>query len=346
MLLCGCAPETKTAKTANKDFFCGVWISCYELDKMINGGDFKTEFSAVCEDLKTLPVTDVFIHVRAFSDSLFPSKYYPQKENAKACGFDLFSFIISSLTKAGIRTHAWINPFRTANGGFLDPADEKVRARILCGIREITENYGVAGIHFDDYFYPADSEGIDEKSYAAYSETAACPLDKAAWRTANINALIFSAGDIIRRSGKDMIFSVSPAADTEKNLNSSFADVKAWCEGGAVDLVIPQLYFGFDYENEKFRFLNLIKEWKELINGGRARLVIGLAAYKLGTTSPPDSAEWQTGEDILARQVKACYEDSAVSGVCFFSFSYLFSREELNTAAREKVKNELNSHLT
>ena len=313
---------------------------------MLAGGNFKTEFSAVCERLKDLPATDAFIHVRAFSDSLFPSKYYPQKENAKSLGFDPFAFMITALSAAGVRSHAWINPFRAAGGEFLDPADENVRARILRGIREITENYAVAGIHFDDYFYPAENADIDAASYAGYIKNAADPLPKAEWRTANVNSLVFSAGDIIKQSGKSILFSVSPAADTEKNLNSSFADVRAWCAGGAVDLVIPQLYFGFDYPTEKFRFCNLLEEWKDLVKGGKARLIIGLAAYKLGTDKPPDSAEWQTGEDILARQVKICLDDSAISGVCFFSCSYLFSREELNTAARVKVKKELNNPLT
>lgn len=308
---------------------------------MLAGGNFKAEFSAVCENLKSLPATDVFLHVRAFSDSLFPSKYYPQKENAKACGFDPLEFAVSALNAAGVRPHAWINPFRAAQGEFLDPADAGVRARILCGIREIIENYDVAGIHFDDYFYPAENEEIDSESYAAYKEKAACPLDKAAWRTANINSLVFSTGEIIKQSGKDMIFSISPAADCEKNLNSSFADVKAWCSGGAIDLVIPQLYFGFDYEIERFRFNNLLKEWKELTKGGGARLLIGLASYKLGAASPPDSAEWQTGEDVLARQVKTCIDDSAVSGVCFFSYSHLFSSDPLHSKARQKIKEAL-----
>ena len=308
---------------------------------MLADGDFKSEFSAVCERLKDLPASDVFIHVRAFSDSLFPSEYYPQKENAASLGFDPFAFMISALAGAGVRAHAWINPFRTADGGFLDPADGKVRARILCGIREITEKYDVAGIHMDDYFYPAESEETDAASYAAYTKNAAFPLNKAAWRTANINSLVFSAADIIKQSGKDMLLSISPCADTEKNLNSSFADVKAWCDGGAVDLIIPQLYFGFDYPTEKFRFGNLLEEWKDLTEGGSARLIIGLAAYKLGTSAPPDSAEWKTGEDILARQVRICFEDAAVSGVCFFSCSYLFSDGDPHAAAREKIKAEL-----
>lgn len=308
---------------------------------MLAGGNFKADFSAVCENLKSLPATDVFLHVRAFSDSLFPSKYYPQKENAKNYDFDLLEFMVSALKTAGVRPHAWINPYRAAQGEFLDPSDAGVRARILCGIREIIENYDVAGIHFDDYFYPAGNEEIDSAGYAAYKEKAACPLDKAAWRTANINALIFAAGDLVRQSGKDLIFSVSPAADCEKNLNSSFADVKAWCSGGAVDLIIPQLYFGFDYETEKFRFNNLLKEWKKLTKDGGAQLLIGLASYKLGASSPPDSAEWQTGEDVLARQVEICLGDPAVSGVCFFSYSHLFSPDPLHTTAREKIKEAL-----
>ena len=339
LTLCGCTAKenAKKPKEDNKPFI-GVWISCYELDKMLSGGNLKGEFDKVCKNLETIKVTDVFLHARAFGDSLFKSRYYPQKENTKSYDFDVFKYMITALSGAGIRTHAWINPFRTAPGEFNNPADPGVRAKVLRGIREIIENYDVAGIHFDDYFYPAEDGKIDEASYKEYSKTAEKPLGKDEWRRANISALIFSVKDLLTLSDKKPVFSVSPAADIEKNRNTYFADIKDWCSEGAVDMIIPQLYFGFKYPDKRFCFDNLLKEWKKLTVGSKTKLIIGLSAYKLGTKEPPDNAEWQNGEDILSRQTEICLGDSAVLGVCFFSYSYLFSDDKLNTAAREKIK--------
>ena len=79
-------------------------------------------------------------------------------------------------------------------------------------------------------------------------------------------------------------------------------------------------------------FLNNSRLWHVIeqmklphITGSKAKLVIGLAAYKLGTKEPPDNAEWQTKEDILNRQTKICLDDSDISGICFFSYSYLIN---------------------
>ena len=298
----------------------------------------KEEFGTVLKNLKSLGVTDLFLHVRAFGDSLFDSRFYVKKENTLIYGFDVLEYMISALAGAGIRTHAWINPFRTAPGAFSNPADKNVRAAVLGGIREIIENYDVAGVHFDDYFYPADNDELDEKTYKEYKKTAENPLNKDEWRRANISALIFAVKDLLCVYNKNILFSVSPAADIEKNKNTYYANVEEWCKEDAVDLIIPQLYFGFDYPDENFRFENLLDSWKKLNFGSKTKLIIGLPAYKLGTKTPPDNAEWQKGSDILSRQTEICLADGEVSGICFFSYSYLFSAKKLNTAAREKAK--------
>ena len=337
-LLCGCARENPAKEEKNQNPFIGVWISCYELDKMLSGGNFKKEFTDAAENLKEFGVNNAFLHVCAFSDSLFASKYYKQKENTLGYDFDVLKFMTDTLGAAGIGTHAWINPFRAAPGVFKNPADPGVRATVLCGIREIIDNYDVAGIHFDDYFYPADSDSLDNAEYTEYKKTAKNPLGKDDWRRANVSALVFAVKDLVDSYNKNITFSISPAADIEKNENAYFADVKAWCKDNAADFIIPQLYFGFRYPDGKFCFSNLLNSWKELTKDSKTKLIIGLAAYKVGTENPPDNAEWQKGEDILSRQTELCLFDEKIFGVCFFSYTYLFSGNKLNTAARERVK--------
>ena len=328
IMLCGCARReaisAKVEKPAGKEAVIGVWISCYELDAMLSGGNFKEEFAAAAKKLKEAGATDAFVHVRAFGDSLFKSEYYPQKENTKQYGFDLPEYMIETLAAEDIRFHAWINPFRSENGGFLDPADENVRARILCGVREIVEKYDISGIHFDDYFYPSAEDETDRASFEQYRNSAKQALSLYDYRRSQITAFMFAAKSAAKCRDESVVFSVSPAAGIEKNRDSAFADVADWCSRGAADWIIPQLYFGFEYPKEEYRFDDLLAKWKALERGEGVKLIIGLAAYKVGTAAAPDAAEWgENGAAVLERQIKICLCDPDVGGIALFSYSYI-----------------------
>ena len=330
-LLCGCAAQSKPTKeeqiTAGESAVIGVWISCYELDRMLDGGNFAADFAAAAEKIASFGATDAFVHMRAFSDSLFDSAYYPQKENAKRYGFDLPKYMIETLAKEGVRFHAWINPFRSENGGFLDPMDENVRKRILCGVREIAERYDISGVHFDDYFYPGAGDKTDAESFAAYESAAAQALSIDEYRRSTVTAFMFAAKSAAKCRDKNVVFSVSPAAGIEKNENSSFADVRKWCAEGAADWIIPQLYFGFEYPDPEYRFDRLLDKWKAVWRQDGVKLIVGLAAYKVKTATPPDADEWKdNGADVLRRQMSVCLGDGDVAGIALFSYSYLPDR--------------------
>ncbi len=339
VILCSCKPYETTYSP--KENIIGVWISCYELNAMLDTGEFKNEFTVMADRLAELGTSDAFIHVRAFGDSLFSSKYYPQNERVKQYDYDVLEYMINTLKEKGIRFHAWINPFRLSDGSFSDPGDESVRAKILSGIREIISAYDVDGIHFDDYFYPSGDSFSDEKTYSQYMNSGENTMSLAQYRIANVNSLIFSAKNAIKYINSDLVFSISPAADIKKNKEQAFADVSYWCESGAVDLIIPQLYFGFDYPDKNFGFENLLELWRKIPRADGVKLAIGLASYKIGTTAQPDTDEWINGTDILAREIKLCKEHPDISGVCFFSYSSLFSEDELHTSARNLIVKEL-----
>ena len=328
LTLCGCAAPKKEVgreeKTAGEPAVIGVWISCFELETMLSGGNFREEFAAAATKLGEAGATDAFVHVRAFGDSLFESEYYPQKQSAKQYGFDLIEYMTETLAAKNIRFHAWINPFRSESGGFLDPADESVRARILLGVREIAERYDISGVHFDDYFYPSAEDSADAASLEAYKSAAGCALPTDDYRRSVITAFMFAAKSAAKCRDENVIFSVSPAAGIEKNETSAFADVKKWCALGAVDWIIPQLYFGFDYPLREYRFDNLLARWKTLERAKGVKLIIGLAAYKVGTAKEPDAAEWkENGAGVLRRQKEICLNDADLSGIALFSYSYI-----------------------
>ena len=371
LALAGCSPQStssepkKTVET--KEFTRGVWLSFSEINELLESG---FDFSGLTKNLKTLGITDLYIHTRSHCDSIVPSDLFPQTESSRAVKFNILEKVISECHNADIKVHAWINPYRVAsshsditkldlnspavewlndndtdndknviimNGIYLNPAEPQVRRLILDGIKELIEGYAIDGIHFDDYFYPTTDSEFDRISYEAYKTDTPHPLSLDDWRRTNIDILIADCKKLIEISGKDIIFSISPAADIDKNYSSYYADIKGWCEKGLIDRVIPQLYFGFEHTDSEFNFDRLLNDWLQLCDYSKTQLKIGLASYKIGTGSPADGTEWQENSDILAKQIKLCKTKPQISGAVFFSYNSLFSTEMANTAERENL---------
>ncbi len=356
LLLCGCVPIEKSDPEPSADrYITGVWVSFYELDSMLKG-DFKAEFSAAVQSCKSRGVSDMFVCVRPHCDAVYPSKLFPLRDTAAGYDFDLIQYMIDLCHQNDIRFHAWVNPYRvrTADsdtaalpdgspakewltdqieqndnnvlcegGVYLNPASSEVRQLIIDGVREIIDGYNVDGIHFDDYFYPTTSDTFDSTSYADYCSGTTTPLEAADWRRANVNALIGGVYTAVKFKDKNIIFSISPSASIKDNYNKQYADIAAWVDSGCVDLIIPQLYFGFDYPDPDFKFENLLNDWLQLTNGKQTRLAIGLATYKIGTQNQPDQQEWSNGADTITRQTQICKQNEDISGHIFFSYSSL-----------------------
>ena len=381
LLLVGCSPENNNSISEEKEVLpyqnisaAGVWLSFSEINSMLKSeAGFKAEFDKVIENCKALKIGEIYIHIRAYCESLFRSDYFPLISAARDIDFDAFQYITDVCHTYGIKVHAWINPYRVLtsssdkeaidpespaykylsdentendkniclyNGIYLNPAEPEARELVINGIREVLSKYAVDGIHFDDYFYPTTDSEFDSASYEKYRAETENPLSLFDWRRANVNALISGCYTAVKLYGKDIAFSVSPMASIEKNYNERYADVKIWVESGCVDCIIPQLYFGFDYPDEEYRFDNLLDDWIKLSKANtEVELKIGLAPYKIGTDAQADSTEWNTSDDIIARQAEICYKNGSVSGFVLFSYSSLFSDKELNTKQREKLVN-------
>ena len=103
---------------------------------------------------------------------------------------------------------------------------------------------------------PGGQKGIE--ALARVTGQNPLPLDD--WRRANVNALISGVYTAVKFHSKDTVFSVSPAASIENNYSRLFADVKSWIESGCVDCIIPQLYFGFSYPDDEYKFENLLEQ--------------------------------------------------------------------------------------
>lgn len=371
VILAGCSKPIPQ-KSVNKH--SGVWLSYSEVNAMLDG-DFKAEFNTFIKNCQDLKITDLYIHVRAFGDALYKSKLFPQNEKSLKYDFDVLEWVLDISHQNGIKVHAWINPYRISttatnideinpnspaylwlkdenpqndknvciNGGiYLNPAESQVQQLIIDGVREVVKGYDVDGIHFDDYFYPTQSEEFDKESYDLYKAQNLAPLPLADFRRLNVDLLLSGTYNAIKHIKTGVTFSVSPAASVDNNYQKLYADVRSWVDNGFVDAIIPQLYFGFEYPDDNFKFNNLLKAWCDIADlNPDVKLFIGLGVYKARPELEADKAEWQNNNDIIKRQVEAVYNNDRVNGFVYFSYSSLMSNDTEFKAQRENLMNYL-----
>lgn len=368
----GCTSiSTVSEADGSEKITSAMWITYSEINEMLlSENGFEAEALSASEKCVSLGISEVYIHVRSHCDSLFKSELFPLKKEAENYDGDAFGFILNTFHSVGIKVHAWINPYRVSTAGtdisvldkespaykwlndsdpqndlnvclsdgiYLNPGEAEVISLIIDGVKEITEKYSVDGIHFDDYFYPTSASEFDSESYEKYTSDTQNPLSLGEWRRTNVNLLISGCHNVVEAAGR--VFSVSPAASPEKNRTELFADVEHWVKNGYVDRIIPQLYFGFEYADEEYRFDRLLKKWEKISTlNSSVELYIGLAFYKTGTQSTADGDEWLEKDDITARQAEACRESKCVKGCVLFSYSSVFSEDEKNVRQTENYK--------
>ena len=358
------AGTTKPAETQTE--LRGIWISCYDYISAAGKtrSEYKAETDKMFKNIADCGFNTAFVHMRAFSDAFYESDIYPYSSfvagtEGASLTFDPFKVILESAKKYGISVHGWINPFRVStkndpsllsasnpakkildggnsegevcilkNGIYYNPACVSNHKLILDGVREIIGKYDIDGIHIDDYFYPSTDKSIDSKQYSQYKASGGA-LSLAEWRRASVNSFVSSLYSTVKATNSNLTVSISPAAQIEKNKNELYADCALWLSSkGYADIIIPQIYFGFEHETLDFQ--SLLAEWAALPRNPQIKLVCGLAAYKCGKNDAyagAGSAEWQENTDILARQLKCIRKNKNYSGFVVFSY------KDLNRAA-------------
>ncbi len=362
---CSFSADTQEDKTYKNHRFVGVWFTYKEIEELCgnssNERELKENINEILIELKDYKVNNIFLHARAFDDCFYYSSNfnvsdYCKDENGNL-KFDILNFFIELASEHNIAVHAWINPYRIRNdnqvekipknsfGGqilsknsnderiiithnsiYYNPAYPEVKNYVLNGIREILENYNINGIHIDDYFYPTTDETIDKVIYNDYLKCGG-ELNINDFRRNAVNSLISSIYSLVKSFKNDICVSISPSADIEKNYVNSYADVKLWAQNeGYADIIIPQLYYGFNHSTMPFK--DLLNKWLTLQNEN-TKIVIGLAVYKAGTEdiyAQEGSNEWLENNNVIAEQI--CSLNSAGAyGWVYFSSSFLYENK-------------------
>ena len=330
----------KSSKQADIKNMRGVWIPYFSLETQEHTESaFKRNFDRLIATAKSHKMNTVIVHVRPFSDALYPSEYYPQSHiltgtQGETVSYDPLEYMITKTHESGMKFHAWINPYRIStestpeefsadnivntlsessilhyNGGiYINPSSVEGRKLIIDGIKEVVEKYAVDGVQFDDYFYPDKDLSIDRKYYEDYvceCDSDGIVLSQTQWRKANVNMLISAVYDSIKQIKKEVIFGISPQGNIS-NCNDIGADVEEWCNTyGYADYICPQMYVNFDHAILPFD--TMVEQWQELTKSQKIPLCIGLALYK-ANSSDYDDGTWQNSNDILRQEVEYCQQ--------------------------------------
>lgn len=282
--------------------------------------------------------------------------------------FDPLAYWAEQAHARGMKLEAWVNPYRICagqnaktdfdalpdthpakqhpdwvvqcdGGYYFDPGLAEVRQLICDGVEEIVSNYDVDGIQFDDYFYPS-ADFADEETFAASGTDR--NLDD--WRRDNVNQLVQAVSETVHKQAKNPIcmFGISPSgiwrnkgvnafggSDTNgyEHYTSSYADSLTWIKNGWIDYICPQIYW--EIGDTAADFDTLAHWWAQQVDGTDIKLILGLAAYKIGSTDYTDT--WRTdGCAEISRQLSLAREIDGVDGCAVFSYRNLEQTDGLS----------------
>lgn len=367
ILLCACSvqPEIKnndSAHISNEQYIRAVWITYYELSAFTKGNDeaqFRKSVNKTFKELKNTGFNRVTVQVRPNADAFYDSQYFPVSAHCFGTQgseliYDPLLIMVELAHKHNLSIEAWINPYRVSqttnfddlsadnsavkwqnteniivcdSGIYFNPASAEVNELIVNGVREIVENYGVDSVCFDDYFYPIKADTIDKGLYEAYQKKEG-KLSLDDWRRENVNNMVKSVYKAIKEIDSNVTFGISPAANIENNFSNLYADVEKWAkEDGYVDYICPQIYFGFQNENQPF--MKTTKEWIKMAD---CDIYVALPMYKTGLEDEFAGSdginEFVENNNIVSRQVTYLSKLDDIKGFYIFSYSSLKDNDE------------------
>lgn len=332
-----------TTLVAHAREFRATWVTTvFRLDfpstTALTPGQAQNEISRIVDEAASAGLNAIYFQVRSESDAFYASKLEPWSRFASGTqgtspGYDPLALFISTAHAKGIEVHAWLNPYRAmaslgvatapthvtnlypdaaiTYGGsiMMNPADARVRSHIVDVVTEITRDYDVDGVVFDDYFYPYPVSGTpfpDDASYDAYVGLGGA-LTRSAWRRDNVNQLVAAVSTAIHAEKPWVRWGVSPFGIYRPGMPSGVTGLDAyeaiacdsvhWITQDWVDYLAPQLYWTSTSSGQPFGAL--VDWWSSKAKPSRP-IFPTLALYKVGTAAEWAPAEYET-QIALAR---------------------------------------------
>ena len=364
--------EEKKDNILINDEIKAVYISYLEYFDNFYGGSKKineVKIDTMIENIKNIGFNTIILHVSPFSDSIYNSKLFPYSytltgTEGKNPGFDYLEYFIKKTHQNNMYLYAWINPYRISfdsntdklnkdnpalkfintsnikidkNGIYYNPASEIVKELIIHQVEEIIDNYNVDGIHFDDYFYIQDD--IDKEEYSNYIKNNS-NISLKEFRLNNTNDLIKRVYKLIKGKNNNITFSIAPDGNINNNYLYHYADVKTWLNSNEyVDIIMPQIYYGF--LNEYSKFDQVFENWKKLIKIDSIKIIPVLAFYKCGSVDKEAGSglnEWIDNNNLIERQINYLIANDTRS-YALFRYDYMFNNNLLNEISVKEIEN-------
>ncbi len=343
----------------------GIWVSQFDMERVFKKDgaqrgveEYRVIVARIVRDIAGMGFNTVFLQVRPYGDSfcksrLFPASRYATGSYGRELEYDPVDIFIGEAHSAGLSVQAWINPLRLMTPAevvqiderfpvrrmyeagelvefegrlYLDPARSDALQLVFDGAEEALAEHAFDGLHIDDYFYPTQDVSFDRETFAASGESS---LEL--FRVNNINALVRGLYRTAKAVDPRLIFGVSPAGNLDAVTAKYSADVRAWCrDGGYIDYILPQLYFGMEHGVCPFK--SEAEKWAEIIVNENVKLYIGMSLGKAvaGSRGIEDRwaatqagrREWIENKDVLARCMRFLRSFGAADGYSFFCLSY------------------------
>ena len=340
----------------------GVFISYidYNVLKGKNKDEMSKEIAYMIKNIKDFGLNSIILQTNPFNDAIYQSEIYQSshivvEHEGDQLPIDILKTFIEKGRENNISIYAWMNPYRIRNknsikdiskdsyyykwlhtnniektdkGIFLNPASEEVLEYITKGINELCTNYDIKGVIYDDYYYPTGT--IDLKNYKEQNKK----ISLKEYRINNINKLIEQSYNTVKEVNKNIKFGLSPSGNIENNLNKEYLDIKSILKTEKIDMIIPQLYYGFN--NETKPYIKTLNDWNS-INKNNHDLYVALSLYKSGKQDKwagKGKNEWLENDDIIKKQILIARNTNNYKGFFIYRYDNLFNdinNKKLNT---------------
>ena len=321
--------------------------------------ELKSELDHIIKECESTGFNTIYFQVRPSADALYESQVFPTsrfivKNEGDKLPMDPLAYLVEKAGEKDIDVVAWVNPYRISSAKFedkksaladlsdenpakknpdwtlfydgklyFDPGVPEVRKLVVEGVKELCSSYKIAGVLYDDYFYPYPVENGVLDDTASY-EKSNTTLSVEDWRRQNVNLMVEESYKAVKAVSGEMTFGVSPFGiwknavnDPEGSQTSGmeaysalYCDALAWVKGGYIDYVSPQLYW--DRENTVASFEVLADWWNSKLIGSSVKLVISHSAYKAG--------EFSEGGEEIALQIKEARKHTSSAGSIQYGF--------------------------
>lgn len=321
------------------------------------------ELLAIVDSLAAANMNAVFFQVRGFSDAMYNSKFEPWSKYLTGTrggqpSYDPLFTLIEYAHYKGIEVHVWMNPYRYSTstdthgtlptdyanthpewlvncGGItiLNPSLPAVKERIAAVVADVTRNYDIDGVIFDDYFYQSGYQNAyDDSLYTASGTT----LSRANWRREQVNDMVRMVRDSIKALKPYVSFGIGPAGVAGKantsapvygvepcpvgsdwQYNGIYSDPLAWYDRKLIDYMAPQLYWKIGSGTD---FAQISEWWSKMgAHFGRHMYASPTLSSLKPFSSSISSTEYHADEIANQTRLTREYDMMGAPGMCWYS---------------------------